>query len=267
MTAAATVAVARTVVAAAAVAVVALTLTCGAEIAQLAAQFGVEGLLERHVQHVARGCGRAGLGRGRTCADRSGNGTFTLRWTVTGRGRSVAGGREADLALVVDLLDPDLDLLTEAEHVFDGIDATPATELGDVDEPVTAREDVDERPELRDVDDAALVDLAELGLGRVDDGEDGGLGLLHSPRLDGADGDDTLHAVVVDADVSAGLGLDRVDDLALGSNDLADLVDRDVDRRDLRGRGGDLVARRADGGVHDLEDLETSDLRLLERGG
>ena len=122
----------------------------------------------------------------------------------------------------------------------------PVAELGDVHQAVAAGEDVDERTELRDVHDAAVVDLAELGLGRVDDGEDRGLRLLHPPRLDGADRDDALGAVVVDADVGAGLGLDGVDDLALGPDDLADLVDRDVDRRDLRcGRRRPRHAARA----------------------
>ena len=119
----------------------------------------------------------------------------------------------------------------------------PPAELGDVHEAVAAREDVDERAELGDVDDPAVVHGAELGLGRVDDGQDGRLGLLHPPALDGADGDDALRPVVVDADVGAGLGLDRVDDLALGADDLADLVDRDDDRGDLGRRRGDLVAR------------------------
>ena len=41
------------------------------------------------------------------------------------------------------------------------VDPLAAAQLGDVDQAVTAREDVDERTELGDVDDAARVDLAD----------------------------------------------------------------------------------------------------------
>ena len=136
-------------------------------------------------------------------------------------------GREADLALVVDLVDADLELLAERQDVLDGVDPPAAAELGDVHEAVAPGKDVDERTELGDVHHPTRVDLAQLGLGRIDDGEDGRLGLLHPPALDRADRDDALGAVVVDVDVGAGLGLDRVDHLALGADHLADLVDRD----------------------------------------
>ena len=132
---------------------------------------------------------------------------------------------------------------------------------------VAAGEDVDERTELGDVDDATHVGRADVGLRRVDDGEDASLRLLHLRRLDGADGDDADRAVVVDRDVGAGLLLDRVDDLALGPDDLADLVHRDGDRDDLRCRGGDLGARLGDAGVHVREDLGAGFLGLIERGG
>ena len=47
-------------------------------------------------------------------------------------------------------------------------------------------------------------------------------------------------------DVGAGLLLDRVDDLALGPDDLADLVDRDLEADDLRCGVAHLGARRRD---------------------
>src|SRR6187200_2496467 len=46
----------------------------------------------------------------------------------------------------------------------------------------------------------------------------------------------------------------------------SDLVDRDVDRRDLRSRRRDLLTRRRDGRVHDLQDLQPGHLGLVERG-
>ena len=103
----------------------------------------------------------------------------------------------------------------------------PPAQLGDVDQAVAAREDVDERTELGDVHDAARVDLADLGRGRVEDELDLAPGLGDLQAVGRADRDRADHAVVVDGDVGAGLLLDRVDDLALGPDDLADLVDRD----------------------------------------
>ena len=49
------------------------------------------------------------------------------------------------------------------DDVLDALDALAATELGDVHQAVTAGKDVDERTELGDVDDPALVGLADLG--------------------------------------------------------------------------------------------------------
>ena len=100
-----------------------------------------------------------------------------------------AGG-QADLALLVDLLDDDLDLLTEGEHVFDVVDPLALAELGDVHETVATGEDVDERTELGDVDDPAHVGRADVGLRRVDDRQDASLGFLHLRGLDCADRDD-----------------------------------------------------------------------------
>src|SRR3712207_7510257 len=51
---------------------------------------------------------------------------------------------EADLALRVDVVDADLDLVAEVQHVLDAVDALAATELRDVDQAVAAREDVHE---------------------------------------------------------------------------------------------------------------------------
>ena len=62
------------------------------------------------------------------------------------------------------------------------LDPLAAAELGDVEQAVTAREDVDEGAELGDVDDLALVDGADLGLGRVEDQLDAAAGLRRPPR-------------------------------------------------------------------------------------
>ena len=71
--------------------------------------------------------------------------------------------------------------------------------------------------------------------------------------------------VVLHRDVGAGLLLDRVDDLALGPDHLADLVDRDLEADDLRCGLAHVVARRGDRAVHDLEDLQAGFLGLQQR--
>ena len=114
------------------------------------------------------------------------------------------------------------------------VDALAATDLGDVEQAVAAREDVDERAELGDVDDPARVDGADLGLGRVEDELDAPARLLDRGAVLGSDRHGADPPVVVDGDVGAGLLLDGVDDLALGADDLADLVDRDLEADDLR---------------------------------
>ncbi|CAB4852163.1 unannotated protein [freshwater metagenome] len=132
---------------------------------------------------------------------------------------------------------------------------------------VAAGEDVDEGTELGHVDDAARVDLADFSHRRGDDRLDAGLGLFHAPRLDGADGDDALGAVVVDGDVGTGLLGDGVDDLALRPDDLTDLVHRDEDRGDLRCRCGNLGTGSGETCIHVLEDRRTGFLGLIQSGG
>ena len=119
---------------------------------------------------------------------------------------------------------------------------------------VAARQDVDERPELGDVHDATHIDGTHISLWRIDDAEDAGLGLFHAEAIDRTNGDNAHHTVVVDVDVGAGLLLNRVDDLALGPDDLTDLVERNSDRNDLRRCFGNVGARLANAGVHVLKD-------------
>src|SRR3546814_15205325 len=52
---------------------------------------------------------------------------------------------------------------------------------------------------------------ADISRGRVEDELDLALGLVHGALVDAADRDGAHHAVVVDGDVGAGLGLDGVE--------------------------------------------------------
>ena len=129
---------------------------------------------------------------------------------------------------------------------------------------VAAREDVDERTELGDVDHLALVHRPDLSGGRIHDQHDLARGLLDLGDVRRGDRHDADHPVVVDADVGAGLGLNGVDHLSLGADDLADLLDRDLEALDLGGVLADLWPRLGDGSGHDLEDRQTGLLGLVQ---
>src|SRR5699024_9724236 len=121
---------------------------------------------------------------------------------------------------------------------------------------VLARGQLDEGADGDDADDLAVVEVADFGL--EDDVLDGlargaaGLDVL---------GGDVDVAGVLDVDLAAGVGADLLDDLAAGADDLADLV-RVYRRLDHLRRGlGQLLARLADAGEHDL--VEDLDARLV----
>src|SRR5690625_3156751 len=173
---------------------------------------------------------------------------------------------QRQLAARVDLGQLDLDLLADVEDVFDVLHALAtdeAPDLRDVQEAVLTRRQRDEGAEGRRLDDGPDEALPHLWHLRVGDGVDrlaGGLGRRAVGRAD-VDG-----TVALDRDVGAGVLLDLVDHLALGADDLTDLVDGDLDGDDARSGGCHLV-----GGVddlcHDVEDVEAGVARLAERAG
>src|SRR5690348_12540900 len=71
---------------------------------------------------------------------------------------------ELDLAAVVEAEDLDLDLVADLDDIGDLADAL-RRELADMDEAVARTEEVHERAEIDDLDDLAVVDDAEFGLG------------------------------------------------------------------------------------------------------
>ena len=59
----------------------------------------------------------------------------------------VAGQLEADLAVGIDVLNDDFEIVAQRHDILDPIDPAASSELGDVYQTVTARKDVDKRPE------------------------------------------------------------------------------------------------------------------------
>src|SRR3954469_386872 len=172
-------------------------------------------------RRVGRLAGSVGVGAGRRRAG--------PRLGGRPRSRAVAllgdDGGEAQLAARVDLLELDLDLLADREHVLDAVDPLAAdqlADLGDVQQAVLAGQQADERAERRGLDHGAQEALTHLRHGRVGDGVDHRPGRLGRRAVGGADVD---RAVVLDRDLGAGVVLDLVDHLALRPDDLADLVD------------------------------------------
>src|SRR5206468_11425153 len=124
-----------------------------------------------------------------------------------------------------------------------------------------ARQDLDERTEGRGALYDALVDLAYLGL------LDERLDHVARPLAPFTHRGNRDQAVVVHVDFGAGLLLDAPDGLALGADQVADLVRPDLDRDDARRVLGQLRARLRDRLIHDVEDVQPRLLRLLERLG
>ncbi len=129
---------------------------------------------------------------------------------------------------------------------------------------VAAGQYVDECPELGDVHHAALVGRPNVGAGRVEDQPDLALRLGHRSQIRRRDRHDADRTVVVDADVGTRVCLDRVDHLALGSDDLADLVHWDFEGDDLGGVVPHLGPGLDDGLGHHVEDVEASLASLVK---
>src|SRR6185312_12882911 len=130
---------------------------------------------------------------------------------------------QADAALLVHFQHLDLDDVAFLELVGDLLDALVG-DLRHVHQAVLARHDGDERTEVHQLGDLALVDAA-----RFDVGDDLLDALLRRLARVAVDRGDDHGAVVVDVDGGTGLLGDRADGGATLADDLADLVRVDLD--------------------------------------
>src|SRR5262245_8154280 len=152
--------------------------------------------------------------------------------------------RQPDLAAVVAAEQLHPDLVAFLDHLVDGLG--PAFgKLRDVHQAVAGAEEIHEGAELHDLDDLALVDLADLGLGGdAFDAVDRRADLLGVGR------GDLDRAVVGDVDLGARFRHDLADYRAARADHLADLVDRNSDRLDARRVFAELRPRRVQRLVH-----------------
>src|SRR6185295_2529684 len=183
---------------------------------------------------------------------------FVLRGIVVGSLHDHRLARQPDIALLVDADHLDGDLVALLEHVGD-LTHPVRSDLADVQQAVRSRHDLDEGAVSLDPPYLAGVGLADLRyLGEVLDHLDGEPGRPLVGR-----GDDDL-AVVLDLDVAAGLLNDRADGLATGSDDIADLLLRDLNGVEPRRELGHLHARLGQDLLHDVQDVHASGPRLLQ---
>src|SRR5688572_11042119 len=157
---------------------------------------------------------------------------------------------QAHAALAIDLEHLDAHDVAFLELVADAFDALVG-DLRDVHETVAARQDRDERAEIHEACHFALIDAADLDVGRdeLDALNRGAAGFA-------VDGCDLDRAVVLDVDRRAGLFRDGADDRAALADDFADFLRVDLHRDDRRRPVRHLLARCLEHLVHLAEDVE-----------
>ena len=146
--------------------------------------------------------------------------------------------RQPRLAALVEAEEFHLHLVAFLDDVG-GLLHAARRQLADMNETVLGAEEVHEGAEIHDLDDGALIDVADFGLrGDRLDPVDRGLDRLAIGRRH-------LHgAVVLDVDLGAGLLDDLPDHLAAGADHFADLVGGDLESLDAGRVFAEFGARR-----------------------
>src|ERR1035441_2381005 len=153
----------------------------------------------------------------------------------------------------------DQNLVAFLQLVADVLDSVLG-DLADVQQTVGSREDLHESPEIHQPHHFAEIGLADFGGGsEVADDLDGlvGAGFIGAGHVN--------RAIVFDVDLDAGLFDDAANDFAAWSDDVANLVGRNVQRVNSRCV---LADRRPGGGqrlVHLVEDVQAALARLSQR--
>src|SRR6266536_1677305 len=152
--------------------------------------------------------------------------------------------REVDPALAIDLGHQHRDLVADVHHVLDARHPIVG-KLGDVNQPLLARQDLDEGAERHQAGHLAGVDRASLDvLGEALDPVDRLPGVVGVVRAD------QHGAIVRDVDGALGLVDDLADHLAAWPDDIADAIWVDLDLGDARRVRRQLGARALDRREH-----------------
>src|SRR5690606_29016997 len=165
---------------------------------------------------------------------------------------------DLDLSAVVQAEDLVLHLLAFLDHVG-GLGNALLGQLADVDQAVARAKEVHEGAKIHHLYDLATVDLADLRLGH--DRIDPIYGCLHGRLIDSSDLD---RAIVLDVHLGSGGLADLPDDLAAGTDHVADLFLGDGNGGDTRCIGRHALARAADGLGHLGKDMAPAFGRLRE---
>src|SRR5579872_1258426 len=148
------------------------------------------------------------------------------------------------------------DLVAEFQLVANVADAVFG-DFADVQKAVGAWEELDERAELRETNYFAEIGFADFG------GSGDVANHLQGRIAAGAAGREDVHgAVFEDVDFDACGFDDRLDLLAAWTDEVADLVLRNLQLEEARSVRGDLRARFAERFLHGVEDLQAGFLRL-----
>ena len=132
---------------------------------------------------------------------------------------------------------------------------------------IATRKDVHECPKRGDVHHLSVVDLPNISGGRIQYQADLALSLIYIVTVGRGDGNDASVLAVVNIDLSSGLRLNGIYDLALGADHLTDLVQRDLELDDLGSSGTDIIPGGVEGLGHHLQNLEPSIASLVQSIG
>ena len=176
------------------------------------------------------------------------------------RGLGLIQTVERDLTAIVDLDDDDLDLVAHVKDILDLLHAALG-DAGDVQQAVLAGQQVDEGAEgwmetTRPVYSSPGSGTLMMSLMRSTAWS------TDSPVPADKDG-----AVLLDVDRGTGLVLDAADDLTTRTDNVADLVGRNLDGDDARSGAARGVARLGDHIEHLLQDEGATLLGLLQGAG
>ena len=133
-----------------------------------------------------------------------------------------------DAPFLVNLDDLDLDLVTDLYNILDVLYAM-FCKLRDMTKPFLARQEFHKCAELQETCDTSRIDLANLNLAH--DVLNHLAGAIHCLHIRGRDED---ISILMNIDIDARFINDLTDDLAAGSNDIADLIN--VNGDDLHAR-------------------------------